>query len=52
MNLTSGEETRGECRISDGRAESGMLSCSELPRWWPPPESIKDHVGWTLWNKH
>jgi hypothetical protein len=25
-----------------GRSGRGLFSCSELQRWWLPPESIKD----------
>jgi hypothetical protein len=31
-----------------GRMMSGVFSCSELRRWYPPPVSIKNRFGWAL----
>jgi hypothetical protein len=38
--------------MPDGKDESGMFLSLELRRWYPPPVSIKDCVGWALRNKH
>jgi hypothetical protein len=39
----------GEYRM--GMNESGLFSYSELRRWQPPPVSIKDRIGWALFQQ-
>jgi hypothetical protein len=51
-NMRLGGATRGKWRMPDGKDESGMFLSLELRRWYPPPVSIKDCVGWALRNKH
>jgi hypothetical protein len=51
-NMRLGGATRGKCRILDEKGESGLLSCSDIRRWQPLHVSIKDRVGWAIWNKH
>jgi hypothetical protein len=34
-----------------GMNESGLFSYSELRRWQPPPVSIKDRIGWDLFQQ-
>jgi hypothetical protein len=36
----------------DGKVGERSIVKSELQRWYPPPVSIKAHVGWALMNKH
>jgi hypothetical protein len=47
-----GRTTRGKWRIPDGKDESVLFSCLKLRRWYPPPVSFKDRVGWALRHKH
>jgi hypothetical protein len=42
LYVRPGGATRGKWRIWDGKGESGLFSCSDLRRWWPPPVLIED----------
>jgi hypothetical protein len=45
-------EFRGKWRVLDGKeGEWSDLKFGAL-RWWPPPVSVKAHVGWVQMNKH
>jgi hypothetical protein len=44
LNLRPGGATRGKWRILDGKVDSGLMSDSELQRWYPPPVSTKDRI--------
>jgi hypothetical protein len=52
FKMRSGGAIRGKRRILDGK--EGKLSdlIFGAPSWWPPPVSVKVHVGWVRMNKH
>jgi hypothetical protein len=49
--MRPGGASRGLWRILDGKVRERHVVKFEALRWWSPSMSIKDHIGWALWNK-